>query len=195
MSGYYNPKVTLADVRAAKPEMIFYSVNTCWWTHDPRHLCRHPTGLPCDPRGGMLMQTDKPERFLASAAKNPTHYGRHGLRAFEAAHHENVQVSESDVRATCFKEWEDYNRLIDEHLDRTGATLPMWVVYESPKDFPGKFVTRRWLVLPGCEKPQPDRDPVAVCDTLEEARAAVRPGSVRLERHDLDDACIVEVWL
>lgn len=71
----------------------------------------------------MLMETDKPSRFLAAAESKPEHYGKHGLRAFEAAHHLNVQVSLRDRRATCFRNWDDYNRLIDEYLEQGGKLL------------------------------------------------------------------------
>jgi hypothetical protein len=198
-AGYYQPTITIQQVRDAKPEMIFYGVNTCWWTHDPKHLCTHRTaGLPCDPRGGMLMQTDEVEKFLAAAEENAAHYGRHGLRAFEAAHHLNMRVGIRDNRSTCFREWEEYNAAIDEFLLHTGKALDTYTVYENPKDHPGKFVARRWLVLPGIDEPVPQKEPIAVVDTIAEARAAVekhKPGAVRLERHDFDDPCIVEVWL
>lgn len=196
--GFYQPTITIQHVRDAKPEMIFYGANTCWWTHDPSHLCKHPSGLPCDPRGGMLFETDQVDKFLDAAEASPEHYGRHGLRAFEAAHHLNMRVGIRDHRSTCFREWEEYNAAIDEFLLHTGKALDMCVVYENPKDYPGKWVTRRWLILPGMADPVPQKKPLAVVDTVGEARAAVekhKPGAVRLERHELDDEAIVEVWL
>ncbi len=119
--GYaYAPRVTLADVRAAKPAMIFYSVNTCWWTHRSADLCSTggPVSLPCDPRGGMLMQTPDVEDFLSGAESNPAFYGPHGLRAFEAALHGNVTIH---GRPTCFRQWGEYSALLD-HLDESAAT-------------------------------------------------------------------------
>lgn len=145
--------VTLDDIRAAKPAMIFYGANTCWWTHDPAHLgktksseseirstaesfCRnsstpdasiipyverarrnHGSGLPCDPRGGVLFQTDDIEGFLSSAEENAQHYGRHGLRAFMAAHHANSFLSEQEPRPWCSADWDEYNDAIDR-LDK-----------------------------------------------------------------------------
>lgn len=198
-AGFYQPTITIQQVRDAKPEMIFYGANTCWWTHDPEHLCKHRTaGLPCDPRGGMLFQTDDVDKFFESALANPEHYGRHGLRAFEAAHHLNMRVGIRDHRSTCFQEWEEYNAAIDEFLLHTGAALDMYVLYRDPKDYPGKHVTRRWLILPGIADPVAQKQPLVVCDGIEEARAIVqkkKPGAVRLERHELDDDAIVEVWL
>jgi hypothetical protein len=132
--GYYRPTITLDEVRAAKPRMIFYGFITCWWTHDRKHLAVNKSGLPCDPRGGVLLQTDQIEEFLDNAVfskknlaryarLNVSHYGRHGLRAFEAAHHLNMRVSVNDKRSTCFTDWEDYNRAIDEYLLHTGKSF------------------------------------------------------------------------
>lgn len=107
--------ITLAGVRAAKPDTIFYGAMTCWWTHDPVHLGRTADGhgLPCDPRGGVLFQTEDVEGFLRSAEENPDHYGRHGLRAFMAAHHLNCLYSEGDPRPWCMATWDEYNEALD----------------------------------------------------------------------------------
>lgn len=114
-------RITLEEIRKAKPVMIFYAANTCWWTHDPAHLGtlpgKHP--LPCDPRGSVLFQTDDIEGFLKAAENNLTHYGKHGLRAFMAAHHLNCVVSLSDQRATSAEGWDEYNDALDR-LDRRG---------------------------------------------------------------------------
>lgn len=72
--------------------------------------------------------------------------------------------------------------------------LPMYAIYKNPRDYPGKFVTRRWVVLPGGEV-RADSDPRTVANNIAGARAAVPRGSILLNRHPLDDACIVEVWL
>lgn len=106
-------RITLQDVRNAKPEMIFYGALTPWWTHDRNDLCLLPSGIPCDPLGGVLMQTDKVEEFLEAAEKNPGHYGRHGLRAFMAAHNDNCVLSHQDPRPACFRSWEQYNDALD----------------------------------------------------------------------------------
>lgn len=127
-AGWIVERVSLEDVRretaaAGQEAMIFYGARTCWWTHDPRHLGRLPGVIPCDPRGGVLLQTDDVQGFLEAAEKNVTHYGRHGLRAFMAAHHANTQVGEHDERRTCFETWEPYNRLLDE-LDARATQPP-----------------------------------------------------------------------
>jgi hypothetical protein len=97
-------KTTLADVRAAKPKMIYYGFRTTWWTHDPKHLYAiekgrvlhpsqvTPTSIPCDPRGGVLLQTDDIEGFISMSEANTEHFGKHGIDAFIGAHHDNCQT-------------------------------------------------------------------------------------------------------
>ena len=111
-------QTTLGDVRAGKPTTIWYSVNTCWWTHRETDLRQHrESRLPCDPRGGMLMMTEPggAEHFLQAAEDNPEHYGKHGIEAFTAAHNDNCVVSEMDSRNTCLQSWDEYNDLLDRH--------------------------------------------------------------------------------
>jgi len=61
----------------------------------------------------MLFETDDVSGFLNSAVANSGHYGKHGLRAFMAAHHDNCQVSETDERRTCLETWGQYNDALD----------------------------------------------------------------------------------
>lgn len=75
----------------------------------------------------------------------------------------------------------------------TPAGLGMCTVYFNPSDYPGKFVVRFWVVTAaGVEK---SAEPMAVVDTLEEARAAIPRGAVRLDRSEHDEPVIVEVWI
>lgn len=71
--------------------------------------------------------------------------------------------------------------------------LPMWVIYERPKDHPKYYVVRRWELRAG-EREVPTDD-VVFCDTLEQARTNIPAGRVRLHRFPNDDAVIAEVWL
>lgn len=70
--------------------------------------------------------------------------------------------------------------------------LLMYAVYENPRDFPGKFVVRRWCVRDGQIVASPD---ASTADTLEGARARVPQGYVRTPRYRSDDPAIVEVWV
>lgn len=77
-----------------------------------------------------------------------------------------------------------------------GATrrghLPMWTIYEKPKDFPDSYVARMFEVA---------KEPVAThhtirSDQLEPLRAAfAQAGLVCMARSPEDDPKIVEVWL
>jgi hypothetical protein len=67
--------------------------------------------------------------------------------------------------------------------------LILWTLYYNPKDFPAKYVARRFIGL----DPQSD---VILGDTLQQVREAL-PSSVFLclPRVEQDDPAIVEVWL
>jgi hypothetical protein len=66
-----------------------------------------------------------------------------------------------------------------------------YVIYNSPKDYPGEFLVRRWGIGPGLPVPL---EVVARCPTLEEARQAVPSGAICLGRYEGDDPVIVETW-
>lgn len=115
-----NPRTltTIDELRARKPKMILYGANTAWWIADvdlDRLNGKYDTGgdqgIPCDPRGGVLFQTDDIDGFLTAALSDPTHYGPHGAEAFILAYHGNVLTDEG--KATCFEGWTTYSELLD----------------------------------------------------------------------------------
>lgn len=72
--------------------------------------------------------------------------------------------------------------------------LEMFTVYENPRDFPGQYVARRFVIE--ASGPKPDPEPLIVSNLLGAIRAEMyRRGLVCLTRADNDDPCIVEVWL
>jgi hypothetical protein len=71
--------------------------------------------------------------------------------------------------------------------------LPVFVIYENPSDFPGRFVVRVQRVSNGFVVPA--RDLLANCSDLAEARRCLPPGLVRMPRHPEDDPVIVETWI
>jgi hypothetical protein len=75
----------------------------------------------------------------------------------------------------------------------TERQLWLWAIYEHPKDYPGKYVVRRCVVVP--EGPRHALIPDLVCDTLEEARGGMPPGLFNLGRKEADDPVIVETWI
>ncbi|HEY0006207.1 MAG TPA: hypothetical protein VGB17_15615 [Pyrinomonadaceae bacterium] len=72
----------------------------------------HEHRLPCDPRGSVLMMGDL-NGFLAAARNSREHYGKHGLRAFMAAHHLNCVLSLKDRLSWSETTWEAYNDALD----------------------------------------------------------------------------------
>lgn len=79
-------------------------------------------------------------------------------------------------------------------VDRAAPVLSMWVVYGHPRDYPAKYVVRKWRVQPGgaIEMAQ---EPWCVADTIEAARESLPTGLYRLERQENDDPAIMEVWV
>lgn len=77
--------------------------------------------------------------------------------------------------------------------DDVSAGLPMWTIYANPSDYAGKYVVRR--SVSGAEGVAHDPEPLAVVDTLMDARRALPRGLVCMHRAADDDPVIVEVWL
>ena len=75
--------------------------------------------------------------------------------------------------------------------------MRQYTIYRNPRDYPGRCVVRGWTIVRGEHQHEliVDAEPLAIVDTVEEARAAVPPGLVRLDRLPGDDPVIVEVWL
>lgn len=72
------------------------------------------------------------------------------------------------------------------------SALFMYVVYRSPLDHPGKWVTRKWKVSRGDVSSDLH---CKVADTLDEARTFVPDGYVNIGRRAADDPVIYEVWV
>ena len=77
--------------------------------------------LPCDPRGSVFMEADL-KGFLTAARNSREHYGKHGLRAFMAAHHLNCVLSLEDERPWSERTWEAYNEALDRLDSRASVT-------------------------------------------------------------------------
>jgi hypothetical protein len=70
--------------------------------------------------------------------------------------------------------------------------LTLWVIYESPSDYPGKVVLRRQHATRQCVEIDPE---AFIFDSVEEAREHLPLGLYNLGRYDMDDPAIVEVWI
>jgi len=104
--------VTLDTVKKKNASKIFYGARTCWWTVDPKDLYTNDAGLPVDPLGGVLFETENVRKFLLLAENNTKHYGKFGLRTFLAAYHGNCVVKESGL-PTSFPEWRFYEAILE----------------------------------------------------------------------------------
>lgn len=69
----------------------------------------------------------------------------------------------------------------------------LYTIYQSPSEFPGKFVIRKWTLVNG--EPAPEKKPLAVCSSLEEARMRLPAWLKNIGREPKDDPVIVETWL
>lgn len=66
--------------------------------------------------------------------------------------------------------------------------INMFVVYNSPSDFPGLYVARLWKGV------SPTEYCIAAAD-LTVLRSLLQKGLTRMPRDELDDPCIVEIWM
>ncbi len=92
---------------------------------------------------------------------------------------------------------EEVNRTLEDWLLREQAehdpdALRMFVIYDHPKDFPGHYVVRRWLVSGANVMVSPQAQ---LADSLEDARKLIPFGKVMLGRAPEDDPVIAEIWL
>jgi len=70
--------------------------------------------------------------------------------------------------------------------------LQLWTIYENPKDYPGLFVARKFLISNG--KSNATRH-VLTHTTLIGIRALIPPYLYCIGRELNDDPCIIESWL
>lgn len=68
--------------------------------------------------------------------------------------------------------------------------LSLYVIYNEPSDYPGKFVLRRWGTITG-----PDKEPMVVSDHLNDLYDKMPEARINLGRADNDDPVIYEVWI
>lgn len=66
--------------------------------------------------------------------------------------------------------------------------LELWTIYRYPKDYPDKFVARKFIL----DKPTEER---LIGDTLEEVRSLLPKGLIRFDRSPNDILSIVETWM
>ena len=71
---------------------------------------------PLDPTGCTLFEMHNPKKWISGSEEKPTHFGRHGLKAFMLSHHRNSQYSTNEsIQWNIFEGWEEYNKIIDKY--------------------------------------------------------------------------------
>ncbi len=73
-------------------------------------------------------------------------------------------------------------------------TLVVWVVYRNPRDYPGRYVLRRWWI-DGTGLLRAELEPRWTATNLAEVRKQIPEGRVRLDPDPNDAAAICEIWL
>lgn len=91
----------------------------------------------------------------------------------------------------------DYLAAKRKHVygDQGDIVLSFYAIYDHPKDYPDDWIIRRWDVVDGNPKPQPQGRAI-VCESAEAARQRIqelRPGAILITIDDPDPA-IYEVW-
>lgn len=71
--------------------------------------------------------------------------------------------------------------------------LSMIALYNSPKDFPGKIVTRRWEIRKYSREPIPME--AHTFETVEQARASIPAGLRCIAPLPGEDPILIETWL
>ncbi|WP_374631791.1 hypothetical protein [Ferrovibrio sp.] len=75
-----------------------------------------------------------------------------------------------------------------------GRSVDMWVIYDSPSDYPGRYVARLWRLKPYDLGYEPTTHK-HVSNNLQLIRDEVSPGRHRFNRWEGDDPVILEIWL
>jgi hypothetical protein len=71
-----------------------------------------------------------------------------------------------------------------------GREMLLWVIYQSPSDYPGRFVARPHNALE-----QRVLTAILIANTLNELRTKVPAGLALLAREPNDDPVIIETWV
>lgn len=137
--------------------LVVFGMHSPWWKVGVPRWRIPGTSIPCDPRGGMLMQSHGLRNFLNDAKTNPAYYGRHGLVAFMAAHDRNLCLR--DGRTTCLQSWDQYNELLDHDLRDLQNGKP-----NHQLDALGVSVVPKWHVrCDVCRQIKPDDETTWLC--------------------------------
>lgn len=120
----YVPKLSTTEAirrLVGDRRIVYCAMHTTWWTVRSEDLARtRPEGLPCDPRGSVLLETDA-EEFIQRAEEAPDFYGDHGLAAFIAAYHANLEAPNG--RPTSLRTWDEVNAVLTASVEAANRVL------------------------------------------------------------------------
>lgn len=70
--------------------------------------------------------------------------------------------------------------------------LTIWVIYQNPGDYPGRWVLRGHDIGSGTVMPRPA---CYIADSYDKLLSSLPPGVQRLPHYDGDDPVIYETWM
>jgi len=73
--------------------------------------------------------------------------------------------------------------------------LVMWTVYELPKDYPGEYVARKFVITEDFYGPSNESISSRSLRDVRNVLRSLYPGLIQLKRPPEDEPHIVEVWL
>jgi hypothetical protein len=74
--------------------------------------------------------------------------------------------------------------------------MKQYVLYQSPSDYPDKWVIREWHIVPGNPEPVPVKEPYLISEDLRNVFVQMNQlGLTWLNRMPTDDPCIEGVWI
>ena len=81
------------------------------------------------------------------------------------------------------------NSFCDINVHDYVKSIPLFVIYNNPSDFPGKYVCRLYDAAQAIKF-------ATVSNTLEDARKTIPPGEyLRIPAEKWDDPVIAEIWI
>ena len=71
----------------------------------------------------------------------------------------------------------------------------MWTVYKHPKDYPGDYVARKFVITEDVYRPSEEAISSRLLRDVRNVLQSLYPGLIQLKRPPEDEPHVVEVWL
>lgn len=172
--------------------LIFKTTGNCGSTlYDdgprPHRLAKYVEIIICDGcvRIAQKFAGDKIRGLYELEAINPPIVSKRPKRRLRLAEYVNVsKLTASDASILIEK--------LREGRENMSDVLNQYVIYNNPKDYPGKFVLRKWVINPAGLHSGPI---LGIADNIEEVRKYLPSYAVKLSVCENDDPVIAEVWV